>query len=69
MRVLRSEKNRFGPTDEVGIFDMQDEGMTAVQDPSKLMLDNYEELKEKGSTGSIAVVLQGTRPKIGRAHV
>eukprot|EP00958_Prasinococcus_capsulatus_P026838 scaffold5028_cov381-Prasinococcus_capsulatus_cf.AAC.4 len=43
---------------------MQDEGMTAVQNPSKLLLDNYEDLKAKGSTGCIAVVLQGTRPML-----
>lgn len=57
-RVLRSTKNRFGPTDDVGIFEMEDQGMIEVKNPSKLFLDTREH-----APGSVVVcVLTGIRP-------
>jgi DNA repair protein RadA/Sms len=41
-RVLRSTKNRFGPTQVSGMFDMQTEGLLEVEDPSKVFLDGWE---------------------------
>lgn len=57
-RVLRSSKNRFGPTDEVGIFEMQEKGMTEVQNPSQIFLD--EKVDAPGSI--VTATLNGQRP-------
>lgn len=57
-RILRSSKNRFGPTDEVGIFEMESEGMAEVKNPSKLFLD--QKVDAPGST--VVVTLTGLRP-------
>jgi DNA repair protein RadA/Sms len=57
-RLLRGVKNRFGPTDEVGVFDMQDSGLTEVTNPSAVFLEE----REAQSSGSVvAVTLEGTR--------
>lgn len=57
-RLLRAEKNRYGSTDEMGIFEMCDAGLSAVMDPSRL----YWEGTDLGSPGvSIAMVLEGSR--------
>lgn len=56
-RILRCSKNRFGPTDEVGIFEMDEAGMKEVENPSKLFLTNF---KAPGS--AVAVILAGQRP-------
>lgn len=42
LRVLRSQKNRFGATHVSGMFDMRSEGLVEVEDPSKLFLDGWE---------------------------
>jgi DNA repair protein RadA/Sms len=58
-RVLRAVKNRFGPTDEVGVFDMEDKGLIPVADLTKAFLERGK----KDVAGSIATsVMQGTRP-------
>lgn len=57
-RVLRSTKNRFGPTDEVGIFDMTSSGMIEVKNPSKLFLE--QKVNAPGS--AVIVALTGLRP-------
>lgn len=58
-RILRASKNRFGPTDEVGIFEMGEEGMKEVLNPSKLFLTPGT----KGTPGSVVTtVLTGQRP-------
>ena len=58
-RVLRAVKNRFGPTDEVGIFDMQDKGLIPVVDIEKAFLEQSKKLV----AGSVVTsVMQGTRP-------
>jgi DNA repair protein RadA/Sms len=58
-RILRAVKNRFGPTDEVGVFEMQDTGLMPVADIEKAFLEKGV----KDVSGSIATsVMQGTRP-------
>ncbi len=57
-RILRSTKNRFGPTDEVGIFEMEDKGMIEVKNPSKLFLE--EKVNAPGS--SVVCIMTGIRP-------
>ena len=57
-RILRSTKNRFGSTDEVGIFEMTDLGMVEVKNPSKLFLD--QRVKAPGS--AVVAILTGVRP-------
>ncbi|NIV38818.1 MAG: DNA repair protein RadA, partial [Anaerolineae bacterium] len=57
-RLLRSVKNRFGSTDEVGVFEMSGQGMLEVANPSEAFLS--ERLDGTGS--AIAVTLEGTRP-------
>ena len=59
LRVLTSVKHRFGPTGEVGIFEMRDDGLRAVPDPGPLLLGD----RMPGVPGSVVVpVLQGRRP-------
>jgi len=58
-RLLRSVKNRFGATSEVGVFEMTQEGMIEVDNPSSAFLAE----RAPGSSGSaIAVTMEGTRP-------
>lgn len=58
-RLLRGVKNRFGPTYEVGVFDMQESGLTEVSNPSAVFLSE----RESGTGGSVvAVTLEGSRP-------
>lgn len=58
-RILRSVKNRFGSTNELGIFEMNTDGLKEVANPSEIFLE--ERLKD--ATGSAVVVsLEGTRP-------
>lgn len=58
-RILRALKNRFGPTDELGIFEMTQEGLSEVANPSQLFLQDYIE-NVSGST--IYAGLEGMRP-------
>jgi DNA repair protein RadA/Sms len=60
-RLLRASKNRFGATDEVGIFVMEDSGMHEVANPSDRFLADRQK-KVPGS--SIVCVLEGTRPML-----
>lgn len=58
-RILRSVKNRFGAANEIGMFEMRNEGLTEVTNPSSIFLDE----RLPNSTGSAIVVsLEGTRP-------
>ncbi len=58
-RILRAVKNRFGATNEIGVFEMNDEGLTEVSNPSELFLNGRPEQ----STGSVVVSsLEGSRP-------
>lgn len=56
-RLLRAVKNRFGSTHEIGVFDMQEEGLAEVSDPSKIFID--ERSRQSGSC--LTVVAEGTR--------
>lgn len=58
-RLLRSVKNRFGATSEVGVFEMQGAGMVEVPNPSEAFL---AERVVNASGSSIAVTMEGTRP-------
>ena len=58
-RLLRTTKNRFGATDEVGVFEMTDKGMIGIENPSKLFLAQ----RQKNVPGSVIVAtMEGTRP-------
>lgn len=58
-RLLRSVKNRFGATSEVGVFEMRGRGMVQVDNPSQLFL---EERVVQASGSAIAITMEGTRP-------
>lgn len=58
-RVLRAVKNRFGSTDEVGVFEMAEVGLREVRNPSEAFL---EERNGSSSGSSVAVTIEGTRP-------
>lgn len=58
-RILRSQKNRFGPVDEIGIFQMEEQGMTEVKNPSDIFLEE----RLTGIPGSVVTAtMEGTRP-------
>lgn len=58
-RLLRGVKNRFGPTDEIGVFDMTDQGLQEVKNPSALFLSHRQE----DVTGACVFAgIEGTRP-------
>lgn len=57
-RILRSTKNRFGPNDEVGVFEMDESGMKEVANPSQVFLE--ERVSAPGS--AVTAVLTGLRP-------
>lgn len=58
-RILRAVKNRFGSTNEIGIFEMKQAGLVEVANPSEVFLEE----RLRGATGSSVVVsLEGTRP-------
>ncbi len=58
-RILRAHKNRFGPTDEIGVFEMRETGLSEVTNPSALFLDG----RENPASGAVVFAgLEGTRP-------
>ena len=58
-RILRGVKNRFGSTNEIGMFEMQDKGMCEIQNPSEVLLSE----REDNPPGAIVVAsIEGTRP-------
>ncbi|MGM9894041.1 MAG: DNA repair protein RadA [Ligilactobacillus ruminis] len=58
-RILRAVKNRFGSTNEIGVFEMREDGLNEVKNPSEIFLEE----RLKGATGSSVVVsMEGTRP-------
>lgn len=60
-RILRGVKNRFGSTNEIGVFEMRSEGLMEVENPSEYMLSG----KPKGASGSVvACSMEGTRPML-----
>ncbi|MEL6093157.1 DNA repair protein RadA [Bartonella schoenbuchensis] len=58
-RILRTVKNRFGPTDEIGVFEMSDKGLKEVTNPSELFLG---ERNEKAPGAAVFAGMEGTRP-------
>jgi DNA repair protein RadA/Sms len=60
-RLLRAVKNRFGPTHELGIFEMVDQGLEEVANPSALFLGNREDL---APGTAVIVACEGTRPLV-----
>lgn len=58
-RILRTLKNRFGSTNEIGIYEMESGGMRAVANPSEILITQREEIL---SGTSIAATLEGMRP-------
>jgi DNA repair protein RadA/Sms len=58
-RILRAVKNRFGSTNEIGIFEMRDSGLVEVENPSEVFLEE----RSRGAAGSTVVAaMEGTRP-------
>ena len=58
-RILRGVKNRFGSTNEIGVFEMREEGLKEVKNPSEFMLEG----RPDGASGAVAACsLEGTRP-------
>ncbi len=60
-RILRGVKNRFGSTNEIGVFEMRKEGLVEVKNPSEFMLSG----KPENASGSVvACAMEGTRPML-----
>lgn len=60
-RILRGVKNRFGSTNEIGVFEMRKEGLVEVENPSEFMLSG----KPENASGSVvACAMEGTRPML-----
>lgn len=64
-RILRAVKNRFGSTNEIGVFEMTGEGLIEVKNPSSMMLEGRPE-KTSGST--VICTLEGTRPLLAEVQ-
>lgn len=64
-RLLRSAKNRFGSTNEIGVFEMLDVGLVEVSNPSQMLLEGRPE----GASGTcVACVMEGTRPVLAEVQ-
>lgn len=64
-RILRGVKNRFGSTNEIGIFEMGREGLTEVEDPSEFMLSG----RPVGASGAVVTCsVEGTRPLLAEVQ-
>lgn len=58
-RILRAVKNRFGSTNEIGVFEMMEKGLSEVENPSEMLISG----RPKNTPGScVACVMEGTRP-------
>lgn len=65
LRMIRAVKNRYGPTDELGCFDLSEAGITGLPDPSGLFLTR----QEKPSPGTcVTVTLEGRRPLVAEVQ-
>ena len=64
-RLLRSAKNRFGSTNEIGVFEMADIGLIEVPNPSQMLLDGRP---ENASGTCVACVMEGTRPVLAEVQ-
>ena len=64
-RLLRAEKNRFGSTNEIGVFEMHDRGLREIPNPSQMLLAG----RPKGASGTcVACVMEGTRPLLAEVQ-
>lgn len=64
-RLLRAAKNRFGSTNEIGVFEMSDTGLSEVPNPSQMLLSGRPE----GSPGTcVSCVMEGTRPVLAEVQ-
>ena len=64
-RILRAAKNRFGSTNEIGVFEMDEDGLRCVENPSELLLSGRPE----NSPGTcVACVMEGTRPLLAEVQ-
>ena len=64
-RLLRAAKNRFGSTNEIGVFEMGDRGLIEVPNPSQMLLEGRPE----GAPGTcVACVIEGTRPVLAEVQ-
>lgn len=64
-RLLRGAKNRFGSTNEIGVFEMADSGLVEVPNPSQMLLNGRPE----GASGTcVACVMEGTRPVLAEVQ-
>ena len=64
-RLLRAAKNRFGSTNEIGVFEMGDAGLLEVPNPSQMLLEGRPE----GASGTcVACVMEGTRPVLAEVQ-
>ena len=59
-RILRGVKNRFGSTNEIGMFEMQNEGLIEIKDPSSVLISNKDNANAIGTI--IVASMEGTRP-------
>ena len=58
-RILRSKKNRFGSTSEIGIYEMLNSGLRQVENPSNLLISNKD---QQLSGNAISATIEGIRP-------
>ncbi|MHC1694527.1 MAG: DNA repair protein RadA [Eubacteriales bacterium] len=64
-RIIRATKNRYGSTNEIGVFEMADTGMVEVENPSEMLLSG----RPKGVSGNCAVcIMEGSRPIIAEVQ-
>ena len=64
-RLLRAAKNRFGSTNEIGVFEMREAGLEEVPNPSQMLLEGRPE----GASGTcVACVMEGTRPVLAEVQ-
>ncbi len=64
-RLLRAAKNRFGSTNEIGVFEMHDKGLVEIPNPSQMLLEGRPE----GACGTcVACVMEGTRPVLAEVQ-
>lgn len=60
-RILRGVKNRFGSTNEIGVFEMEERGLVEVENPSAFLLDGRQ---EDASGSVVSCILEGSRPML-----
>lgn len=64
-RILRAAKNRFGATNEIGVFEMENEGLREISNPSELLLSGRP---EKASGTCVTCVMEGVRPVLAEVQ-